>query len=42
MWSRHVKNMAGQQIFEMKNEINRDHAKNRELQEEHAQWKEKK
>ena len=42
MWLRHVKNMTGQQIFEMKNEINRDPAKNRILQEEYAKWKEKK
>jgi len=42
MWLRHVKNMTGQQIFEMKNEINRDPAKNRELQEEYAKWKENK
>ena len=42
MWLRHIKNMTGQQIFEMKNEINRDPAKNPELQEEYAKWKEKK
>jgi hypothetical protein len=42
MWLRHVKNMTGQQIFEMKNEINRDPAKNRELLEEYAKWKNKK
>ena len=42
MWLRHVKNMTGQQIFEMKKEINRDPAKNRKLQEEYAKWKEKK
>ena len=42
MWLRHVKNMTGQQIFEMKNEINRDPAKNRELQEEYAECKKKK
>ena len=42
MWLRHVKNMTGQQIFEMKNEINRDPAKNRELQEEYAKWKKSK
>jgi hypothetical protein len=42
MWLRHVKNMTGQQIFEMKNEVNRDPAKNRELQEEYAKWKGKK
>ena len=39
---RHVKHTTGQQIFEMKNEINRDPAKNRELQGEYAKWKEKK
>jgi len=42
MWLRHVKNMTGQQIFEMKNEINRDPAKNRALLEEYAKWKDKK
>jgi hypothetical protein len=42
MWLRHVKNMTGQQIFEMKNEVNRDPVKNRKLQEEYAKWKEKK
>jgi hypothetical protein len=39
MWLRHVKKMTGQQIFEMKNEVNRDPAKNRELQEEYEKWK---
>jgi hypothetical protein len=42
MWLRHVKNMTGQQIFEMKKGINGDPAKNSELQEEYAKWKEKK
>jgi hypothetical protein len=42
MWLRHVKNMTGRQIFEMKNEVNRDPAKTRELQEEYAKWKESK
>jgi hypothetical protein len=42
MWLRHVKNMTGREIFEIKNEVNRDPAKNRELQEEYAKWKEKK
>jgi hypothetical protein len=42
MWLRHVKNMTGRQIFEMKNEINRDPAKTRELQEEYAKWKKSK
>jgi hypothetical protein len=39
MWLRHVKNMTGQQIFEIKNEVNRDPAKNRELKEEYEKWK---
>jgi hemerythrin-like domain-containing protein len=42
MWLRHVKNLTGQQIFQMKNEINRDPAKKRELQEEYEKWKQKK
>jgi len=42
MWLRHVKNMTSKQIFEIKNEVNRDPAKNRELLEEYAKWKEKK
>jgi hypothetical protein len=42
MWLRHVKNLTGQQIFQMKNEINRDPAKKRELQEEYEKWKQNK
>jgi hypothetical protein len=39
MWLRHVKKMTGQQIFEIKNEVNRDPAKTRELKEEYEKWK---
>ncbi|MGD0159986.1 MAG: hypothetical protein ABSB89_06775 [Candidatus Bathyarchaeia archaeon] len=39
MWLRHVKNLTGQEIFEIKNEVNRDPAKNRELKEEYEKWK---